>query len=117
MLSRFRLVGRRLAGVLVALLVGATALPPALHADMDDLACEFGAARSAYATHVDASDTQADSLHCEVCHWLRSVRVFQAALAPAPLLVATIDGVETPGVARLAGAVVAVASSRGPPRS
>lgn len=115
MFARLRPVGRRLAGLLVALLVCATALPPALHADMDDLACEFGAARSAFATHVDANDTHADALHCEVCHWLRSLRVFQAALAPAPLLVATIDLLDPPGAARLVEAVVAVGSSRGPP--
>lgn len=117
MFARLRPVGRRLAGVLVALLVCATALPPALHADMDDLACEFGAARSAFATHVDANDTHADALHCEVCHWLRSMRVFQTALAPSPLLVATIDVVDPPGATRLVDAVVSVVSSRGPPLS
>jgi hypothetical protein len=117
MLSRFRPVGRRLAWLLVALLIGATALPPALHADMDDLACEFGAARSARAAHLDANDTHDGSLHCEVCHWLRSIRVFEGALSAAPQLVATIDVVDPPKVARLATAVVAVRSSRGPPLS
>ena len=101
MLSRFHLVGRRLAGLLVALLIGATALPPALHADMDDLACDFGAARSGRATHFDANDTHANSLHCEVCHWLRSIRVFEAALSATPQLVATVDVVDPPRVARL----------------
>ncbi len=117
MLSRFRPVGRRLAGLLVALLIGATALPPALHADMDDLACEFGAARSARATHVDANDTHANSLHCEVCHWLRSIRVFDAALSVTPQLVATIAIVDPPRVAPPATATVAARSSRGPPLS
>ncbi len=117
MLSRFRLVGRRLAGLLVALLVGATALPPALHADMDDLACEFGAARSAASIHLDANDTQADSLHCEVCHWLRSVRVFETSLSAAPQLATAVDLVGPPRVARLGTAAVTVRSSRGPPLS
>lgn len=117
MLSRFHPVGRRLAGLLIVLLVGATALPPALHADMDDLACEFGAARSARGAHVDANDSHSDSLHCEVCHWLRSIRVFEAVLAATPHLVATLDLVDPPRVARPATAVIAVHSSRGPPLS
>lgn len=110
-----RPVGRRLAGLLVALLIGATALPPALHADMDDLACEFGAARSGRGTHVDANDTHARALHCEVCHWLRSIRVFEASRAATPQLVATVDLVDSPQTAAVATAVVAVHSSRGPP--
>jgi hypothetical protein len=117
MVSRFHLVGRHFAGLLVALLIGATALPPALHADMDDLACEFGAARSARTTHFDANDTHANSLHCEVCHWLRSIRVFEATLSAAPQLVATIDLVDPPRVARPGSTTVAVRSSRGPPLS
>ncbi len=117
MLSRLHLVGRHVAGLLIALLIGATALPPALHADMDDLACDFGAARSGRATHFDASDTHANSLHCEVCHWLRSIRVFEAALSATPQLVATVDVVDPPRVARLGATAVAVRSSRGPPLS
>jgi hypothetical protein len=117
MLSRVHFVGRHLAGLLVALLVGATALPPALHADMDDLACDFGAARSGRATHFDANDTHPKSLHCEVCHWLRSIRVFEATLSAAPQLVATIDLVDPPRVARPGSTTVAVRSSRGPPLS
>ena len=115
--SRVHLVGRHLAGLLVALLIGATALPPALHADMDDLACDFGAARSGRATHFDANDTHANSLHCEVCHWLRSIRVFEATLSATPQLVSTVDVVDPPRVARLAATAVAVRFSRGPPLS
>ena len=115
MLSRFRPVGRHFAGLLVALLIGATALPPALHADMDDLACDFGAARSGRATHVDANDTHARAVHCEVCHWLRSIRVFEASRAATPHLVATVDLLDPPRIAALATVVAAVPSSRGPP--
>ncbi len=117
MVSRFRMAGRRLAGLLVALLIGATALPPALHADMDDLACEFGAARSARATHVDANDSHAGSLHCEVCHWLRSIRVFETAGASNPQLVATVDAVVVTAVDLVAVDVAASRSSRAPPLS
>jgi hypothetical protein len=117
MLSLFRLVGRRFAGPLVALLIGATALPPALHAGMDDLACEFGAARSGRGTQLDASDNHRVPLHCEVCHWLRSIRVFEASRAATPQVVATVEVVDPPRVAALASAIDAVPSSRGPPLS
>jgi hypothetical protein len=117
MLSRFRNVGRHVAGLLVALLIGATALPPALHAGMDDLACDLGAARSAGVTRVDASDSHRVPLHCEVCHWLRSIRVFEPSRAVTPQLVVTIGLVDPPQLAALAPAIVAVPSSRGPPLS
>ena len=117
MLSRLRPVGRRFAGLLVALLIGATALPSALHAGMDDLACELGAARSAGATRVDASDSHRVPLHCEVCHWLRSIRVFEASRAATPQLVTTVEVVDPPQIAALANAIDAVPSSRGPPLS
>jgi hypothetical protein len=117
MVSRFRTAGRRIAGVLVALLIGATALPPALHADMDDLACEFGAARSARATHVDANDSHPDSLHCEVCHWLRSIRVFETAGIGNPQLVATVDAVVVMASDAVTVDVSAPGSSRAPPLS
>jgi len=117
MVSRFRMAGRRLAGLLVALLIGATALPPALHADMDDLACEFGAARSARATHVDANESHAGSLHCEVCHWLRSIRVFETAGASNPQLVATVGAVVVTAVDLVAVDVASPRSSRAPPLS
>jgi hypothetical protein len=117
MLSRLRPVGRRFAGLLVALLIGATALPSALHAGMDDLACELGAARSAGATRVDAGDNHRAPLHCEVCHWLRSVRVFETSRAATPQVVATVELVDPPEVAALASAIDAVPSSRGPPLS
>lgn len=117
MSSRFHRLGRRFAGLLIALLVGGTALPPALHADMDDLACEFGAARSARTPHLDADDTQDDSLHCEVCHWLRSLRVFETAPAATSTVAEAVDAVEPPPVIALATVVVTERSSRAPPRS
>lgn len=108
-------IGRRLAGLLVAVLIAATALPPALHADMDDLACEFGAARSAQATHADANDTQDDSLHCEVCHWLRSIRAFDVTLAAAPSRIGTVEPVESADAPRWQASALVVRASRAPP--
>jgi hypothetical protein len=109
--------GRRLAGLLIALLVGATALPPALHAEMDDLACQFGAARSAGAVHIDANDTAADSLHCEVCHWLRSIRAFHVAVAGTPAPVAIVEAVFARSSEGAATALVPAGSCRAPPLS
>ncbi len=112
LLPRF---GRRLAGWLVALLVGATALPPALHADMDDLACQFGAAASARSVHVDANDTRADSLHCEVCHWLRSIRSFELPQAGTSAVAAACETVYVPQPLAGTDATTAARSSRAPP--
>lgn len=117
MSSMFHRLGRRLAASLVVLLIGATALPPALHADMDDLACEFGAARSARATHLDDNDTKDSSLHCEVCHWLRSIRVFETAPAAATTVAEAVATVGPPPAVALTTAVVTARSSRAPPRS
>ena len=107
--------GRRLAGWLVALLVGATALPPALHADMDDLACQFGAARSAGAVHVDANETRADSLHCEVCHWVRSIRSFEIPQAGTPAVVARLETIQVPDPLSAPEISAAAGASRAPP--
>ena len=109
--------GRRFSALLVVLLIGAAALPPALHADMDDLACEFGAARSARATHLDDNDTQDRSLHCEVCHWLRSIRVFETAPAAASTVAEAVAAVEPPPAVALTTAAATARSSRAPPRS
>jgi hypothetical protein len=108
-------LGRRLAGLLIALLVGATALPPALHADMDDLACEFGAAHSARTTHADANDSRDDSLHCEVCHWLRTIRTFDLALTGAPAITSTVSSVEASDVALPFTSTGTIRAPRAPP--
>ena len=108
-------IGRRLAGLLVALLVGATALPPALHADMDDLACEFGAASSAQKTHADANDRQDDSVHCEVCHWLRSIRTFDVSIASAPAFTRTVARVEVVVAWTPDSSPLLIRASRAPP--
>ena len=110
-------IGRRIAGLLIALLVGANVLPPALHADMDDLACEFGAASSAQKTHADANDSQDDSLHCEVCHWLRSIRTFDVALTAAPAPVLATAAVELVAFDTPDASAIVVRASRAPPLS
>lgn len=108
-------LGRRLAGLLIALLVGATALPPALHADMDDLACEFGAAHSARTTHADANDSQDTSLHCEVCHWLRTIRTFDLVLTGAPAITATVSTIEAVDVSLPFTSAATIRAPRAPP--
>lgn len=110
-------LGRRLAGLLIALLVGATALPPALHADMDDLACEFGAAQSARTTHADANDRHDDSLHCEVCHWLRTLRTFDLTLTGAPAITAAVAAVDPADVTLPLTSAGTIRAARAPPLS
>jgi hypothetical protein len=69
-------VARRVAGLVVTLLVSAATLAPAFHIDpTGDLLCRPGT-RSSELT-VRAADDGVES-HCDVCHWLRSLRVHDA---------------------------------------
>src|SRR5215218_429924 len=72
------------AGLLIVLLTMGVALPAALHGDANDDACETVAGAASSASSLRAAQ------HCGVCHWLRSLRVFQNdAAQPMPRLVAT----------------------------
>jgi len=67
----------RLARIAAALLVCASALSPALHVDSDDPFCLPGSSQGGNGAAVSASP-QASEQHCEVCHWLRSLRTLDA---------------------------------------
>ncbi len=66
---------QKVTGLLALLLVCVTVLPPTLHGKMDDLACEFGAGSGTGGQTLEARDAEGQLAHCEVCHWLQSVRV------------------------------------------
>lgn len=55
-------------------LVCATALPPVLHTDRDDLACEGSALAGDGQPSLRSGGSFDELAHCEVCHWLQSVR-------------------------------------------
>ena len=78
------------AGLLIVLLTMGVALPAALHGDANDDACETVAGAASSASSLRAASPVPAAQHCGVCHWLRSLRVFQTdAAQPMPRLVAT----------------------------
>jgi hypothetical protein len=101
-------LAHRLTGLLVLLLLCATALPPTLHGEMDDLACEFGVGADTGAPALDNGGASGKAAHCEVCHWLQSLRVCQLPdhRLPQPLAAvadvapATSPEVAAPGLPR-----------------
>src|SRR4051812_39868081 len=77
------------AGLLVVLLTIGAALPLALHGDANDDACDAVAGAPGTASSVRAASPVTAPQHCGICHWLRSLRVFQTdATQPIPRLVA-----------------------------
>lgn len=87
-------LARRWSGLLTLLLTCASVLPPALHAEMDDLACQVGAAGAGGTVRVDDPAAHDTPLHCEVCHWLRSIRVYSVADKPLPPASIPLEAVE-----------------------
>jgi hypothetical protein len=78
---------RRAAGatvrLLVLLLTLGTSVPIAAHGDAGHDPCDGGVEGVAQAT-VHAPQAPAKAQHCEVCHWLRSLRAFETVVdAPA----------------------------------
>src|SRR5215203_6459193 len=78
------------AGLLIVLLTMGVALPAALHGDANDDACETVAGAASSASSLRAASPVPAAQHCGVCHWLRSLRVFQTdAAQPLPRLLAS----------------------------
>lgn len=67
-------LARRAASIVALALVCATALPPVLHPDSDDLACETGTPSGSGQPSIGTGVSADGPAHCEVCHWLQSVR-------------------------------------------
>lgn len=84
MLCRFADRAKTVAGLLIVLLAVGTALPAAIHGGAaDDPYCDParpGGSHDAWSP--GAGDAHAE--HCDVCHWLRGVRSFDAAPVPSP---------------------------------
>ena len=107
----------RLTGLLVLLLLCATALPPTLHGEMDDLACEFGASAGTGAPTLDNGGASGKAAHCEVCHWLQSLRVCQLTNHRLPQPLATVADVAPATSPAVAAPGLPRRPSRAPPRS
>jgi hypothetical protein len=76
------------ASLLVVLLTMGAALPAALHGDANDDACDAAAASATAGLHLQTDSSVTAAQHCGICHWLRSLRVFEpGASQPLPRLV------------------------------
>jgi hypothetical protein len=74
-------VARRLVGSAVICVLSLTTLPATWHAD-DDAICGQPVGSSATET-LSQPDAQPSQPHCEICHWIRSLR--SAGVAELPL--------------------------------
>jgi hypothetical protein len=103
------------ARLLVLLLTLGTSLPFAIHVDEGHDPCDAPASAGVGATSLHLPGAPVKPQHCEVCHWLRSLRAFDTALAtPA----GTIEGGRfafQATVSPLARLHVRPAPSRAPP--
>jgi hypothetical protein len=100
-LSMLRTIRRTLgvpARLLVVLLTMGVALPAALHGDAADDLCEAAADDTAgESRRLQAGSYDAAAQHCSICHWLRSLRVFQTdAVQPLPRPVPSARAVSRP---------------------
>ena len=101
------------AGLLIILLTMGAALPAALHGDANDDVCEAVRDGASGDSRLQAASHAGASQHCSICHWLRSLRVFQTnSVKPLPRLAPS-----APAVARLACAVPRLTISALPARA
>jgi hypothetical protein len=73
-LRRFRLFAVLLAGSLVS----STAVPAALHAQDDDPYCASPLVPKDQTRSLSTATETPEPAHCDVCHWLRSLRTIAA---------------------------------------
>ena len=93
-----------LARLLVVLLTLGTSVPVAVHGDAGHDPCDAGdiGPLAPQSLHGPAAATK--TRHCDVCHWLRSLRAFDAAVeAPAISQIPTVSGLSTPLPRRSSG--------------
>ena len=91
------------------------ALPLALHGDANDDACDAVAGAPGSASTLRAASPAPATQHCGICHWLRSLRVFQTdAAQPIPRLL-TSAGPFDHGECATARLVLDPVPARAPP--
>jgi len=103
------------AGLLIVLLTMGAALPAALHGDATDDLCEAIGEGAVSHHRLQAASDASTSQHCSICHWLRSLRIFQTDPAqPLPRLVPSARAVARPASA-VRRFVVSSLPARAPP--
>jgi hypothetical protein len=89
-----QVLARRSAGaiarLLVVLLTLGTSVPIVAHGDAGHDPCDTVEAPNHAAARVQAADSSAARQHCDVCHWLRSLRAFDIVVARPAVVVAPI---------------------------
>ena len=103
------------AGLLIVLLTMGAALPAALHGDATDDVCEGVGDGPGSGSRLQAASYVTAAQHCAICHWLRSLRVFQTdAVQPLPRLMPSARAGACPrsAVRRMA---IAALPARAPP--
>ena len=115
MLGRFADRAKTVAALLILLLAAGTALPAAMHGGAaDDPYCD--PARTGGSQEVWAADAAGGHAeHCDVCHWLRGVRSFDAAPVPSPDLPSLRRDDPRPLPRAHARSARAAAATRAPP--
>jgi hypothetical protein len=99
-LSRLRRI-RLLAVVLAGCLLSSTAAPAALHAQDDDPFCAGPLGAEGQTPSLSTATDIPEPAHCDVCHWLRSLRTIQGQtgttlLGPSDSAVRFADAPEAP---------------------
>jgi hypothetical protein len=78
------------AGLLIIFLAMGASLPAALHGEASDDACEASGGSTGHDSNLRAASPVVVAQHCGICHWLRSLRVFQTDAAQSlPRLLAS----------------------------
>jgi hypothetical protein len=103
------------ARLLMVLLLLGTAVPFAVHGDAGHDPCESSDIPSTARASIHAAGAAAPRQHCDVCHWLRSLRAFDIVVA-APS--APVEGgwlASSAGVSHRSRLDLPAAPSRAPP--
>lgn len=104
-----------LARLLVLLLSLGTTIPAASHGDAGHDPCDAAESGSSAPASLHAVGGSESPRHCDVCHWLRSVRSFEVTFEP-PLAATDAGVVQTAiAVSTAARLFVPQAPSRAPP--
>jgi hypothetical protein len=104
-----------LARLLVVLLSLGTSIPIATHGDAGHDPCDTADLAPPARTSLHAPATPGKAQHCEVCHWLRSLRAFDASVS-APSVVVGEAPVHRDAVASPLGHLrLSALPSRAPP--
>jgi hypothetical protein len=103
------------AALLTVFLTLGTALPAALHGETGDDACDVVEGNRSEGSRLEAAGHASSTQHCGICHWLRSLRVFQSDAAEPQPAVASSSSVCGPALRGSGRLLVEPVPARAPP--